>query len=189
MNKPQGYPRMGVTIDTPETMQEAADFAFDNILKCDDESKRGIYTHGYGDGYRKGSALRNPSWTISSAINFLSFWIHKDTKAWWRDLDTGESVLKYPKKHLNTWIGTKLMLVCSEISEAMEGLRKDQMDDKLPHRKMIEVELADAVIRILDLAEGLELNIGGAMAEKLEYNRNREDFKVENRKKEGGKTI
>lgn len=132
--------------------------------------------------------IRDP-FAIEDAVNFLKKVIHKDTKAWWKDLDTEESVLNYPKKHLNTWIGTKLMLVCSEIGEAMEGLRKDQMDDKLPHRKMIEVELADAIIRILDLSEGLGLDVGGAMAEKLEFNRNREDFKVENRKKDGGKTI
>lgn len=46
---------------------------------------------------------------------------------------------------------TTLMLVCSEISEAMEGVRKDLDDDKLPHRKMAEVELADTATRILDL--------------------------------------
>ncbi len=34
----------------------------------------------------------------------------------------------------------------------MEGERKDLMDDKLPHRKMAEVELADALIRIFDYA-------------------------------------
>ena len=38
---------------------------------------------------------------------------------------------------------------------------------------MVEVELADAVIRIADLAGALGLDLGGAIAEKLEYNRNR----------------
>lgn len=47
-------PRMGVQIIDHDTLTEAADFAFENILKCDDESKRGIYRHGYGDGYRRG---------------------------------------------------------------------------------------------------------------------------------------
>lgn len=45
----------------------------------------------------------------------------------------------------------KLQLVCTEIAEATEGERKDLMDDHLPHRKMGEVELADAMIRLLDL--------------------------------------
>ena len=84
-------------------------------------------------------------------------------------------------------IGTMLMLVVSEIAEAMEGDRKDLMDDHLPHRKMIEVELADAVIRIGDLAGKLNLDLGGAIDEKLEYNLNRADHKKENRLQDGGK--
>ncbi|AWY02846.1 hypothetical protein [Alteromonas phage JH01] len=54
---------------------------------------------------------------------------------------------------------TKLMLTVSEVSEAMEGDRKDLMDDKLPHRKMLEVELADALIRTVDLMGHNNANI------------------------------
>lgn len=46
----------------------------------------------------------------------------------------------------------KLCLTHSELSEALEGHRKGLMDDKLTHQPMLEVELADAVIRIADLA-------------------------------------
>ena len=80
-----------------------------------------------------------------------------------------------------------LCLIHSEISEAMEGHRKNLPDDKLPHRPMIEVELADAIIRILDTAKGLGLDIGGAVAEKMEFNMMRPDHKPENRRKAGGK--
>ena len=79
------------------------------------------------------------------------------------------------------------MLIVSEVSEAMEGDRKNLMDDKLPHRPMREVELADAVIRIFDLAGGYNLDIAGAIAEKLAFNAQRPDHKIENRVKEGGK--
>jgi len=51
----------------------------------------------------------------------------------------------------NPCIFTKLQLVNTEISEATEGERKDLMDDHLPNRKMGEVELADALIRVLDI--------------------------------------
>lgn len=84
-------------------------------------------------------------------------------------------------------IPTKMALIHSEISEALEGHRKDKMDDHLPHRKSVEVELADAVIRILDLAGGLGLDLEGAIREKLEYNSQRADHKIENRMAEGGK--
>lgn len=84
-------------------------------------------------------------------------------------------------------VGTLLALIHSEISESMEGFRKDLNDDHLPDRKMAEVELADAVIRICDLSGLMNFDLGGAIIEKLEYNKNRLDHKMENRQKQGGK--
>lgn len=101
---------------------------------------------------------------------------------WWNDLKTGESIVT--RQHV---VGEKLMLAVSELAEAMEGHRKSLMDDKLPHRPMIEVELADAVIRISDLAGALGLDLGGAIAEKLAFNSVRPDHKPENRMLENGK--
>lgn len=86
-------------------------------------------------------------------------------------------------------LATKLALVHSEVSEALEGLRKDKMDDHLPHRKSVEVELADAVIRIFDLAGAMNLDLAGAMIEKLAYNQQRADHKKEAREAEGGKAF
>lgn len=102
-------------------------------------------------------------------------------KGWWHDKD-GKDL----RGDIHV-IGTKFMLIVSEISEAMEGFRKDAMDDKLPHRRMVEVELADAMIRIGDLAGCLGLDLGGAILEKMEYNAVRSDHQKENREKEGGK--
>jgi NTP pyrophosphatase (non-canonical NTP hydrolase) len=84
-------------------------------------------------------------------------------------------------------IGTLLCLVHSEISEAMEGDRKNLKDDHLPHREMMEVELADAIIRILDIAGFKGYDIESAILEKIEYNRNRQDHKLHNRMSENGK--
>lgn len=112
-------------------------------------------------------------------LNELASKIHKLNEKWWTDLETGARV--------NRNRGELLMLIVSEVSEAMEGERKDLMDDHLPHRKMAEVELADAVIRILDYCGGFGYDIQGAMDEKLAYNQKRKDHTIEARKAEGGK--
>lgn len=100
---------------------------------------------------------------------------------WYSDPRTGERIQRN--------VGEMLALIHSEISEALEGHRKNLMDDHLPHRSMIEVELADAVIRICDLAGYLGLDLGGALEEKREYNANRADHKPENRARDGGKAF
>lgn len=79
------------------------------------------------------------------------------------------------------------MLIVSEIAEAMEADRRNLMDEKLPHRKGIEVELADALIRIFDFCGAHGLDIDGAVQEKLAYNRLRKDHTPEERLKVNGK--
>ena len=121
---------------------------------------------------------------IESAAAFLQDICHgaAKTAGWWVDPKTGE-----PGQNNPMCFAQKLCLIHSEISEAMEGDRKNLQDDKLPHRPMREVELADAVIRIFDLAGAYDMDIGGAIAEKLAYNAQRPDHKLEARQSEGGK--
>jgi hypothetical protein len=174
-------------------------------------------------------------------LNRLAKRVHaQNVKAgWWSDLKTG--------KRIERDLGELLMLVITELAEAVEGIRKDLMDDKLPHRKMEEVELGDAAIRLLDISGGFgipfsphvtldpkhiqknklgailaisqmvssakfsmlpvstclttammgiirycdhhNLDLWGAVEEKLKYNQKREDHKPENRRKANGKKL
>ena len=103
---------------------------------------------------------------------------------WWINLKTG---VPFTPQERHDMVPTKLMLTVSELSEAMEGHRKGLMDSHLPNRTNFEVELADAAIRIFDLAGGLNIDLGKVIAEKLAYNAMRADHKLSARMQDGGK--
>lgn len=107
------------------------------------------------------------------------------TAGWWTNLDTGEDLTATG----NFSVPEKLYLIHSEISEALEGYRKSKQDEHLPQYASIEVELADAIIRIGDLAGALDLDLGGALVDKMAYNRQRADHKPEARLAAGGKAF
>lgn len=133
----------------------------------------------WGDSLLEALLIKVSKLEAREALNDLCDRVHILNKKWWTNLETGE--------RLNRNVPEMLMLCVSELAEAMEGHRKSLPDDKLPHRSMFEVELADCIIRIFDIAGGLGLDLGGALEEKLEYNKTRPDHQIENRKAEGGK--
>ena len=118
------------------------------------------------------------------------------TAGWWTHTKSGynlKRVVSKPEGPLEellagALIAQKLCLIHSEVSEGMEGARKNLPDDKLPHRSMLEVELADAIIRAFDLAGAMGMDLGGAIAEKMAFNAVRPDHKAEVREANGGKS-
>lgn len=113
------------------------------------------------------------------SLNQYAIDCHYANAKWWHDIHTGERIERNK--------GELIALMHSELSEAMEGERKDLMDDKLPHRKMAEVELVDALIRIFDYAGAFGYDLEGAYQEKMAYNANRSDHTHEARQLAGGK--
>lgn len=111
-------------------------------------------------------------------LNDYAAQCHENNAKWW---------VREDGTPLDRNKGEMLMLMVSEIAEAMEGERKDLMDDKLPHRKMVEVELVDALIRIFDYAAAYGYDLEGAYQEKRAFNATREDHTHEARALAGGK--
>jgi len=71
--------------------------------------------------------------------------------------------------------GEMIALMHSELSEALEGLRRGNKESE--HIKgftAVEEELADVVIRIMDYAVSREQDIALAIVKKIEFNSGRE---------------
>lgn len=70
-------------------------------------------------------------------------------------------------KYLNTaCISQFIMLIASEVAEAQEALRYNNKDG-------FREELADIIIRVCDLADGLGIDLGTEIYKKMEKNKNR----------------
>lgn len=79
-------------------------------------------------------------------------------------------------KLLNTI--TRLCLVNTEVSEAVESIRSENFKDynskHIPEFLGIEEELADVIIRVLDISHNYKIRLADAIIAKLEFNQNRE---------------
>ena len=98
---------------------------------------------------------------FQQAWTYLAEDVHNNAKdkGWW---DTEK---KIPEE---------LLLLHAEVSEATEAMRKgNPPDSHIPEFTGLEAELADVVIRIMDIAEGMNLRVSEAIVAKHEYNKGR----------------
>jgi hypothetical protein len=170
---------------------------------------------------------------LAKAMSLLVWNTHAASfnRGWWHDPITGLSLIpgvldtngergyfeQRPAEPdlVKAWfpyvVGTKIALIHSEISEALEAYRVDAVDDKIP-MPGITAELTDAVIRIGDLLGCLQIatamdyievppsyldlgvenyrelyDMGKAFLLKTPVNAARPDHDIANRAKPGGK--
>lgn len=113
-------------------------------------------------------------------VDLLAEYVHgmAKQKGWWDEYD---SLLKR-----EATIPEKLALIHSEVSEVLEEFRNGHgpRDVRVENGKPegIPIELADIVIRVLDLAAALDINLADAIATKVSYNATRE-------RRHGGKRV
>ena len=72
--------------------------------------------------------------------------------------------LTVEKNMINNAIGNRLMMITGEVAEAQEGLRKDDYEN-------FKEELADIVIRVFDLAGGLDIDLEAEILSKMSKNK------------------
>lgn len=103
----------------------------------------------------------------------------RTARKWYRDPVTGKPIERN--------FGEVVALMHSELSEALEAHRKSLMDDKLPHRKGVEAEFSDVLLRIFDTAAKTKLALAETVVEKNRFNKKRKDHKPSARRAAGGK--
>lgn len=117
--------------------------------------------------------MDNPdSWQVALAHMIKAIHLNALRKGWWedhsrlRDSNPGEADRLYQV--------SRIMLVVTELAEAVEGIRLgNPPDDKVKDYDSLTVELADAVIRVLDLAGRFGLPLPQAILAKMAYNEGR----------------
>ena len=110
-------------------------------------------------------------------LDNLAEYIHMQnvSKGFWKDENevlTAMSAEDAPKV-AKAFKLQRVALVHSELSESVEALRKDAVDDHLPQYPGFAVELVDSLIRIFDMCGAYNIPVSKIMEDKLAYNSNR----------------
>jgi hypothetical protein len=116
---------------------------------------------------------------MSIDLDMFAVRCHEANKNWWIDIDTF--------KPINRNVGELIALMHSELSEMLEGVRKNLQSEKIPGFTSEEEEWADSIIRHFDYAAGRGIRAQAAFEAKMNYNKYRKDHSLDHRRESGGK--
>lgn len=113
-------------------------------------------------------------------INDLAFEINKNArdKGFYEDYEYVLNLVQDSERATNLvknlWLGTRLMLIVSEMGEALEAVRDGNFSHE-PKSGGFHEELADGAIRLFDLAESVpsSSNLEQTIINKMDYNSGR----------------
>lgn len=96
-------------------------------------------------------------------------------KGWWDECLTGNETPSISREKVEKVIPEKIALIHSEISEALESYRNYKLLSYNEGGKPegFPVELADAVIRIMDLCGAMGIDLEAEILKKAAYNETR----------------
>lgn len=199
-------------------LQEQVDLAVATAERFEADSDRGVEQHPMTDS-DLGIALQHLTDRCHNASYAAGWWHHADSGIPYIPGDDARATTINGNLHLIPWdrlpspirdmvihywpilLACKIALVHSEASEALEGIRKGMMDDKLAHRTAVDTEISDEMIRNFDLAGAIRrarrlgivdfrqhnIDMPVTLLEKIGYNAVRPDHKLGARTSAGGK--
>jgi hypothetical protein len=141
---------------------------------------------GYRDGLMDDKLPHRPQFEVELADTFIrggdtSIGCRVDLASALDYLDTGDLDAWDPFEKVQPCsMAGYLMTIVGYVSYAVEGHRKRDFAKR-------DINMAKAMVAIIVLADDNGCDIRGAITEKLAFNAQRPDHKMENRLKEGGK--